>query len=90
MGKSKLWTGIIVGASIGGLVSLFNKDTREYVKESSTKAMDKAQYYTTNPDIAVTQVKQTVSKVNQVVSSNSKSAMNVLDQIEGSVQKFLK
>jgi len=90
MGKRRLWTGIIIGASVGGLISLFNDETREYVKESSSKVMDSATFYTTNPDIAINKVKRTVTTVNQMITSNTDSAMNVLDQVEDSLQKFLK
>src|SRR5699024_11977084 len=67
-----------------------NDETREYVKESSSKVMDSATFYTTNPDIAINKVKRTVTTVNQMITSNTDSAMNVLDQVEDSLQKFLK
>lgn len=90
MGKRGLCTGIIVGAAVGGLVSLFNSETRTYVKESSGKLAEGASFYASNPDLAVNQVKKAVTTVNQAITSNTDSAMNVLDQVDGSIQKFLK
>lgn len=90
MGKRTLWTGIIAGAVVGGLVTLFNEETREYVKETAGKTYDNASFYVTNPDIGVRKVKHGVENVNQIVSSNMDSAMNALTQVENSLQKFLK
>src|SRR5699024_11399403 len=73
MGKSKLITGIIVGAAVGGAVSLVCKDTREHVKEVSGKVWEKASYVTSNPDEAVNKVKQLVETVNHVVTTDRKS-----------------
>ena len=33
MGKRKILTGIILGASVGGLVTLFNREARDYAKD---------------------------------------------------------
>jgi gas vesicle protein len=90
MGKKGLCTGIILGASIGALVSLLNGDTREYVKDTSKKIGDQASFYAQNPSIGVNQVKKGVVTLNQVVNSNTESALNALGQIDSSLTKFLK
>ncbi|HLQ95604.1 MAG TPA: YtxH domain-containing protein [Pseudogracilibacillus sp.] len=90
MGKSKLITGIAVGAAVGGLVSLLSKDTREHVKEVSGKVLDKASYITSNPDVAVNKARQLVNSANHFVTDNTESALSALDQVDNTVQKFLK
>lgn len=90
MGKSKLITGIAVGAAVGGLVSLLSKDTREHVKEVSGKVLDKTSFITSNPDVAVNKARQLVNSANHFVTDNTESALSALDQIDNTVQKFLK
>lgn len=90
MGKSKLITGIVLGAAVGGIVSLVSKDTREYVKDASGKACGATSYITSNPDVAVNKVKQLVQTVNHVVTTNTDSALSALDQVDNTVQKLLK
>lgn len=90
MGKRKLWTGIIIGASIGGIASLFCKDTRNYVKESSEKVSDCAAGFVNNPVDGIQKVKQSVATVQQLVSTNADSAVQAIDQVENTLQKFLK
>lgn len=90
MGKSKLITGIVVGAAVGAIASLVSKDTREYVKDASGKACGATSYITSNPDVAVNKVKQLVQTVNHVVTTNTDSALSALDQVDNTVQKFLK
>src|SRR5699024_11478395 len=56
----KLITGIIVGASVGGLVTLFNQEARDYAKEGLYDLKDKATNYIENPSTAIIKVKDTV------------------------------
>lgn len=90
MGKRTLITGIIVGASLGGLVSLLNGDAREYAKEKVGKCQDNLSYYTKNPTEAVQFVKQTVLSLNNTIESNTGSAVSALETVENSLQKVLK
>lgn len=80
----------MIGASIGGIVSLFCKDTRNYVQEKSEKVYDCAAYYMNHPVEGVQKVRQSVTTVEQLVSTNANSAVRAIDQVENSLQKFLK
>lgn len=90
MGKEKLFTAIIGGAVLGGLLSLFNKDVRTYtnVKLIETKLM--ANYYFKNPSEAIGRTRLTIIKFNKAFESQSKNALNAFEQIEGTLDKVIK
>jgi len=89
-GKTTFWTSVVAGAVVGGLLSLLNKDAREYSKHKLAETGEAVKYYTTNPDVTVQKVKQSVETINELISDNSKSALQAIEQVEGTVNKFLK
>lgn len=89
-GKTVFWSSIVVGACVGGLLSLFNKEARNYSKEVCDQAGETVKYYTKNPDLTVQKVKNTVQSLSDMVSENTGSALNALDQVESTVNKFVK
>lgn len=90
MGKRTFWMSVAAGAVIGGLTSLMNREVREYVKESANKIGDTTTYYVNHPNEAIQNVKQTIAVVEQKIEENSGSAYNALNQIETTVNKFIK
>jgi len=90
MGKRTLLSGIVIGAVIGGAVSLFNKDARDYVKVLSDRAAGQATYYVQHPSEAVNNVKRTLTFITEKIDSNAVGAMNTLDQVENTLNKVLK
>lgn len=90
MGKRKLITGIIVGASVGGLVTLFNQEARDYAKDGLCDLKDKATDYIENPSTAITQVKDIVHQITNLVGDNADGAINAIEQVENTVNKFIK
>jgi len=90
MGKRTFLSGIIVGAVIGGVVSLLNKDARNYVRDVSDQAADQVNYYVQHPSEAINNVKRTLTLVTNQIDSNTVGAMNTLDQVENTLNKVLK
>lgn len=90
MGKRMFWMSVAAGAVIGGLTSLMNRDVRVYVKESASKLGDSTTYYVNHPNEAIQNMKQTIATVEQKLEENSGSAYNALNQIESTVNKFIK
>jgi len=90
MGKRKLLTGIIVGASIGGLVSLLNEDARKYAQAKLAESRDSLAYYAKNPTSAINSIRQSVTTFNRMVESNTSGAVHTLEQVEQSLNKVLK
>lgn len=89
-GKTTFWSSIIAGAVVGGLLSLINAEARQYSKKMLSYTGDAVKFYTTNPDVTVEKLKSSIESINELVSDNSKSAINALDQVENTVNKFLK
>lgn len=90
MGRSKLYTGILVGAIVGGLTALMNKETRWYVKGKVTKATTCTKYYLSHPSEAVRNVRVSFDDFNENFKSSAESAINALEQIEDTLDKVTK
>lgn len=90
MGKKTLLSSIAVGAVVGGLVSLFNKETRDYVVDKGSQVKDQANYYVNHPNEAVENLKSTVINVTGMIEDNKTGALNALDQVENTVGKVFK
>lgn len=89
-GKRTFWTSIAAGAVVGGLLSLLNKDARHYSKTALKQTGETISHYTKNLDETVDKAKETIENLNEFVSNNSTSALNALEQVESTVNKFLK
>lgn len=85
MGKRTLWTGIILGATIGGLISLFNENARNYAKDSVTASLENTTFYSKNPEIAFKEIKRKITYVNNLVTESTDNALNAIEQVENTV-----
>lgn len=85
MGKKTLWTGVILGATVGGLISLFNKNARNYVKSSATASLENATFYSKNPEIAFKEIKTKITSINNLVTESTDDAINAIEQVENTV-----
>lgn len=90
MGKKTLFSSMAIGAVIGGVVSLFNKETRYYVKDKSNQAKDQVSYYGQHPNEAIGNLKSTVIDVTKKIEDNKTGALNALDQVENTIGKVFK
>jgi len=90
MGKRTLLTGIIVGASIGGLISLLDEDAREYAKQSLSQSREALLDCAKNPTEAVNKARNSVQSINNLIADNANNAVNALEQVESSLDKVLK
>ncbi|HZW67687.1 MAG TPA: hypothetical protein VFF20_03655 [Pseudogracilibacillus sp.] len=89
-GKRIFWLSVVSGAVIGGITSLFNKEARSYSKDLVKETGETISHYAKNPDVTVQMAKDAVVSANQLVSKNTTSAMNAIEQVEDTVHKFLK
>lgn len=87
MGKKTFWTGIITGAVIGGLVTLFDKDARIYVKKTCSQTKATTQYYFNHPSETVRKVRSGVQTLQTNLVKGAETAMNTLDKLEQSLDK---
>ncbi|MFD1864641.1 YtxH domain-containing protein [Planococcus chinensis] len=77
MSQNKLLTGLLVGAAVGVIVSLFDRNTRNDVMNKSKKATSNAKYYAQNRDELVSTAKQQAEKVQNLYSRISEDAAYV-------------
>lgn len=90
MGKRTLWTGVILGATIGGLISLLNEDVRNYAKNTATASLENVTFYSKNPEIAFSEIKAKVINMSEVVTESTENAINAIEQVENTVMKVRK
>lgn len=90
MGKQKLWTGVLLGAVAGGLVSLFNKETRYYTKKQLQQAKNIAGFVVQNPADFGRMAKDATNHLNEKFNTNADNAINALEQAEETWDKLRK
>lgn len=89
MGKRKLFTGMIVGAILGGLTAITNKEARDYAKEKLSTARSKTSYFIKNPSDALNNTRTAFERFNESFASGAENTINALDQIEQTVDKLI-
>ena len=77
MSQNKLMTGLLVGAAVGIIVSLLDRNTRNDVIQKSKKASDNAKYYASNRDELVQAFQQQAERAQNLYSRISEDASYV-------------
>lgn len=90
MNKRNICTGMLVGAIVGGLVSLFNQDTRHYAKNKLNETKDSSKYYLKNPSESIQKTREQLKKWNNILNENVEGATNALEQVEDTIRKISK
>ncbi|WP_077324543.1 YtxH domain-containing protein [Virgibacillus siamensis] len=88
MGKQKLFLGVFAGAVAGGLVSLINRDTRDYTKQKMSDVKERSGYYVKNPSDAVQTARTKFDSFNKKFANGTESALKALDQVENTLDKY--
>jgi gas vesicle protein len=79
---NKFWTGIIVGAVAGGLVSLMDRETRQAVNEKYGKVTKNISYAITHPKEIATNIKEKTYEIKTVASQMSEDISYIVRKIE--------
>ncbi|MCM3186178.1 YtxH domain-containing protein [Priestia megaterium] len=83
MGKrNKLVEGIVIGAIIGGAVSLFDKETRSSVIQGSKKLKDKTTTIIQHPELVTDTVKETYETIRTTIEQVSEDVSFVAGKVE--------
>ena len=77
MSQNKLMTGLLVGAAVGIIISLLDKNTRNDVLQKSKKATDNAKYYASNRDELVHAFQHQAERAQNLYSRISEDASYV-------------
>lgn len=89
MGKRKLTTHVVIGAIVGGLIALTNKEVRLYTKSKGNCIKEKTGNFIQNPSETINQTRMKFEKVSERFSSEAANTINALEQIEQTVAKFI-
>lgn len=79
---NKLWTGMMVGAVAGGLISLLDRDTRQAVGEKCVKATKNISYVITHPKEIATNIKEKTKELTTTASQISEDISYIVRKIE--------
>ncbi|ASK61083.1 hypothetical protein CFK37_02155 [Virgibacillus phasianinus] len=88
MRNNKLLFGMMIGGLIGGLVTLFDRETRSRTKVQFLNAKRKTNYYVKNPSEAVSTARIACNKFNESFNSSADNAINALEQVEQTIEKI--
>lgn len=88
MGKRKLFLGALTGAIVGGLITLFDRETRNYTKGKLSIMKSSTSYIIKNPSEAVHQFQTTFDQFNDKFTSGAESTLNALDQVQTTLAKM--
>jgi len=80
--SKKFWMGIALGAIAGGAISLFDKATRQSVKEDFNKASGSVAYIAKHPNEFISEVKDTVNKVKATVEQVTEDVAFIAEKVE--------
>jgi gas vesicle protein len=83
MGKrNKLVEGIVIGAIIGGAISLFDKETRNSVIQGSKKLKDKTTTLIQHPELVTDTVKEKYESIRTTIEQVSEDVSFVAGKVE--------
>ncbi|HLR67492.1 hypothetical protein [Virgibacillus alimentarius] len=88
MGKRNLCLGMIIGAIVGGIATLINKDTRAYTKDKIASYKSKTTYFVKNPSEGVRKTKVAFNQLNDRINYNAENMVNALEQVENTLDKL--
>ncbi|GGD04670.1 hypothetical protein GCM10007216_39110 [Thalassobacillus devorans] len=87
MNEHKFWKGVMIGAVIGGAVTLLDKETREYVFSSTKRAGVSVKSYTSNPSEAIRELRLKYNQLTNRVADGAKDILEVLNKVEELLDK---
>jgi gas vesicle protein len=80
--KNQFWKGMLLGAIAGGALSLFDKGTREAMKENAIKTSSKVGYIMRHPDEVSEKVKGTAAKIKSTFETVSEDITFITEKVE--------
>lgn len=80
--SKRFFGGVILGAIVGGAITLLDKETRKAVFEGAKDTSENISYYIKNPNILVEQVKETTHKLRSTVAQVSDDVSFIAEKVE--------
>lgn len=88
MQNKKLIYGMVLGALVGGIATLLDRDTRGRTKIQYQSAKRQTNYYLKHPSEAVRNARIACNEFNEKFNSSAESAINALEQVEQTIDKL--
>ncbi|MFC0301287.1 YtxH domain-containing protein [Virgibacillus soli] len=85
MGKRKLLTSIILGATVGGITALCDKEVRHYAKEKWGNFKNSSTYALKHPAEAARNVQFAMNQLHDNLNYQTENAINALEQVESTI-----
>lgn len=82
MQKNKFGTYILVGALLGGAVSLFDRSTRKQVMNKSKNIVSGVTFYSKNPDVLKSKIQAKTEKFQSIYEQFSDDATYIKDKVD--------
>ncbi|MFP7494330.1 hypothetical protein SFC66_11130 [Terribacillus saccharophilus] len=88
--KSKFTLGLTIGATVGGLISLCDAQTRAHVRGNLMRAGSETVFYLRNPGVLVNDVKTSYARVATSISTTADKGLKGLEEVQHALQKVSK
>ncbi|MFZ3577979.1 YtxH domain-containing protein [Virgibacillus sp. DJP39] len=85
MQNKKMVLGIILGGIIGGLITLFDQDTRSTAKGQYQISKRQTNYYLKHPSEAIRNARVACNKFNDTFNKSADNAISALEQVEQTI-----
>ncbi|HLQ73604.1 MAG TPA: YtxH domain-containing protein [Bacillota bacterium] len=90
MGKQTLIRGILIGAVVGGLATLSNKEVRTYIKESTRNCVEQTSYMIKNRSQIIDCAQSQIQNIEETFTNQVGQVENLWEQIEEVREIFFK
>ncbi|WP_430788161.1 YtxH domain-containing protein [Virgibacillus flavescens] len=90
MKNNKLVYGMVLGALLGGLTTLFDRETRHRTKLQCQSLTRDGEYYLKHPSEAVKKARTACNQFNNTFNTSAESAINALEQVEKTIDTLTK
>ena len=82
MRKNKFGTYILIGALLGGAVSLFDRSTRMQVTNKSRNMISGVTFYSKNPDVLKSKIQEKTEKYQSIYEQFSDDATYIKEKVD--------
>ncbi|MBB6447354.1 YtxH domain-containing protein [Bacillus benzoevorans] len=82
MSGSKFWKGVLLGAVVGGALSLFDRQTRTTVVGNCLKTKEKITYYAKHPDEAAQCMTESARKIRSTIEEVGEDISFITEKVE--------
>lgn len=79
---NKFWTGVLLGALAGGMISLLDRDTRKAVTEGCGKTAKEISYCVTHPNEVIERIKDKADQLRSTVEQVSDDVTFIAEKVE--------